>query len=64
MVMLTYKNHSGDTAIIQETEESGIQFILKDKAGTILKKKDCKNLRGAKTALGMTGPWIGFNPQH
>lgn len=59
-----YKNYNGDTATIKEISENCILLICRDKTGKIWKKQEYKKMRGVKTALGMAGPWIGFNHQH
>jgi len=63
MEKMIFRNYAGDIACISETTDNRILLVLKNKAGTVLKEKPYKSIKGAKTALGMAGPWIGFNPQ-
>jgi len=63
MESMIFKNYLGDTAHISETPDKRILLVVKNRAGIAVKEKNYKNLKGAKTALGMLGPWIGFNPQ-
>lgn len=58
-----YRNQQGDIAIVGTTADQRIRLVLKHKDGTVWKDRLYQSPRGAKTALGMSGPWIGFNPQ-
>ena len=55
---LYFKDVFGNAAAIIEKNDGTYRLIMKDKFGRKLKDQNYKKLRGAKTALGMAGPWI------
>ena len=63
MANLYYRDVFGNAAAIFETKENTFRLIIKNKAGTRIKDQPYKNLHGAKTALGMAGPWIEVFPK-
>ena len=60
---LYYRDVFGNTAAIIELKNKGFRLIIKNKTGAVIKNQPYKNFRGAKTALGMAGPWIEVAPR-
>lgn len=63
MANLYFKDVFGNAAAIFELKDGTYRLIVKDKTGRRLKDQNYKKLRGAKTALGMAGPWIEMKPK-
>ena len=53
-----YRDCFGNVACLIVKANNTARLICKDRAGKIWKDKPYESLKGAKTALGMAGPWI------
>jgi hypothetical protein len=60
---LYFRDVFGNTAVILCNQDGTFRLVCRDKEKKKWKDQPYKKLHGAKTALGMYGPWIEVFPK-